>query len=158
MKELEIVVKSLKNGKSTDLEGLINELFKYGGLSFKTLLLQLLNIIKNNKDTPESWDNILISTIYKKKGSKKLLNNQRRIFITPIISKIFEKLIKNRISQAVENYTSLFQAGERSNRSTADNLFVLRAVIDHNLYIQSYVVFTLYDFKTCLIPYGLKMF
>ena len=27
MKELEIVVKSLKNGKSTDLEGLINELF-----------------------------------------------------------------------------------------------------------------------------------
>ena len=94
MKELEIVVKSLKNGKSTDPEGLINELFKYGGLSYQTVLLQLLNKIKNNKDTPESWNNILISTIYKKKGSKKLLNNQRGIFITPIISKIFEKLIR----------------------------------------------------------------
>ena len=104
------------------------------------MLLQLPNTIKNNKDTPESWNNILISTIYKKKGSKKHLNNQRGIFITPIISKIFEKLIKNRISQAVENYTSLFQAGGRSNRSTVDNLFILRAVIDHTLYIQSYVV------------------
>ena len=70
MKVLEIVVKLLRNGKSTDLEGLTNELFKYGGLSFKTVLLQLLNTIKNNKDTPESWNNILISTIYKKKGSK----------------------------------------------------------------------------------------
>ena len=149
MKELEIVVKSLKNGKSTDPEGLINELFKYGGQSFKTVLLQLLSTIKNNKDTPESWNNTLISTIYKKKGLKKLLNNQRGIFITPFISKIFEKLIKNRNSQTVENDTSLFQAGGRSNRSTADNLFILRAVIDHTLYIQSYVVFTLYDFKTC---------
>ena len=70
MKVLEIVVKLLRSGKSTDLEGLTNELFKYGGLSFKTVLLQLLNIIRNNKDTPESWNNILISTIYKKKGSK----------------------------------------------------------------------------------------
>ena len=52
-------------------------------------------------------------------------------------------------SQTVENYTSLFQAGGRSNRSMADNLFILRAVIDHTLYTQSYVVFTLYDFKTC---------
>ena len=121
---------------------------KYGDLSFKTVLLQLLNKIKNNKDTPESWNNILISTIYKRKGSRKLLNNQRGIFITPVISKIFEKLIKNRISQAVENYKSLFQAGGRSNRSKADNLFILRAVIDHTLYIQSYVLFTLYDFKT----------
>ena len=70
MKELEIVVKSLKNGKSTDPEGLINELFNYGGLSFKTVLLQLLNTIKNNKGTPESWNNILISTIYKKRFKK----------------------------------------------------------------------------------------
>ena len=107
------------------------------GKVFRIMLLKLLTMIKNNQDIPDVWNNILISTIYKKerqtkntkqKGTQKILKNRRGIFLTPSISKLFEKLIKNRISQSVEEYTTLFQAGKRSNRSKADTFFLFSSI------------------------------
>ena len=47
--EIISAIKSLKNGKSLDPEGLIIELFKSGGEAFRIMLLELLNIRSDKK-------------------------------------------------------------------------------------------------------------
>ena len=51
-------------------------------------------------------------------------------------------------SSEVENI-SKFQGGSRPNRSSADQLFLLRACIDHAIYLNISTFLSLYDFKQC---------
>ena len=108
----------------------------------------MLNKMRRKKSLPRIWENISITTIYKKKGSKQKLKN-RGNFMTPILSKILEKLIQIRIQPHIDTYSSLFQAGVEKNRSTADNIFLLRSLIDHATYTRSSIILILYDFETC---------
>ena len=108
-----------------DPEGYINELFNSCGYDLRNSLKLLCNKMKSQKAVPSNWKNISITTIFKRKGSKKELKNHRGIFLTPTVSKIFEKLIKLRIDPCINDYSSDFQAGGKANRSTADNIFSL---------------------------------
>ena len=87
-----------------------------------------------------------IATIYKQKGSKKQLKNYRGIFLTVVISKIFENLIKGRIESKL-NQVNLLQAGSRKNRSGPDNVFLLRACVDHFKFTKQPLFLTAYDFE-----------
>ena len=147
--EMAQVLKSLKTGNTRDPEGYINELFKYSGADVHNSIRIMLNKIRK-KSLPRIWENISIITIYKKKGSKKKLKNHRGIFMTLILSKILEKLIQIRMQPHIDTYSSLFQAGGKKNRSTADNIFLLRSLIDHAAYTRSPIALPLYDFETCL--------
>ena len=84
--------------------------------------------------------------IYKNKGCRKSLINYRGIFLASIVSKTFERLIKNRIQSSMEKI-DLCQAGSRSNRGPPDNLFILNAVIDHAIYLGKSVHITTYDYE-----------
>ena len=55
MEELDMVLKSLKNGKSKDSNGYISELFKEGviGSNLKQSLLLMFNLVKNELVIPE---------------------------------------------------------------------------------------------------------
>ena len=52
------------------------------------------------------------------------------VFLTIVISKIFEKLIKARIEDKLKEI-NLLQAGSRTNRGLPDNVFLFRGVMDH---------------------------
>ena len=127
-----------------------------GGHSLLISILIMINYIKKEKNIPEIWDNVIIQTIYKNKRSKKKLENYRGIFITSILSKILEKLIQLRIKNKITEYSSPFQVGGTPNRSTADNLFLLRGIIDHTIYLNTGKHFTFYDFKQCFDSIWLK--
>ena len=109
-------------------------------------LLQIFNVIRVSKCVPEQWNNVLISLIYKNKGSKKELVNYRGIFLTVIISKVFESLLKKRMSTELKS-VNLKQAGSRSGRSPADNTFLLRGAADHQKYLGNCLYITAYDFE-----------
>ena len=116
----------------------------------------MLNEIRRLKTIPEQWNTVIIQTMYKNEGSKEKLENYRRIFLTFIVSKLLEKFIQIRINNKIANYYSPFRAGSRQNRSTADNLFLIRSIIDHSLYLKKLIHFTLYDFKQCFDSLWLK--
>ena len=78
----------------------------------------------------------------------KKLVNQRGIFLTPVISKVFEKLIKNRTQEKI-NKVCLWQAGSHKKRSPADQTFLARSAINHALYLNKPLFLTLYDFRQC---------
>ena len=146
LKELKLVVSRLKNNKSPGVDGLPAELFKYASDGVLKSLLTVYNKIKKTRDVPSQFDDVRIATIYKQKGSKKMLKYYRGIFLTILVSKIFEYLIKNRIETKLNNI-NILQAGSRTNRSGPDNIFLLRGCIDHFKFIKKPLFLTAYDFE-----------
>ena len=82
----------------TDPHAFTREIFKRGGNEIRLSILKMVNTIKNTKDCPSVWSNIVIQTIMKKTGSERKSGNYRGVFLVPVASLIFEKLLKNRIS------------------------------------------------------------
>ena len=74
-------------------------------------MLDMFNRIKKSKTFPLDWNKMYVQTIKKKNGSMKKLNNYRGIFLVPIMSLIFEKLLKNRIIPTLKQHMTSFQKG-----------------------------------------------
>ena len=67
MQELSKPISELKNGKCVDPHGLIREIFKKGGNSFRQ---SILNAIKNANKCSSELSNMVIQAIMKKTGLK----------------------------------------------------------------------------------------
>ena len=146
-KELDDAISELKKGKAYP-DSYPAEVFIHGGEELRVFVLQVVNMVKNKQVIPSEWALFKIVTIYKKKGSLKKLVNQRGIFLTPVISKIFEKLIKGRINCKLQR-VCMWQAGSRQKRSPADQTFLLRSAVNHSVYLNKPLFLTLYDFRQC---------
>ena len=132
--EVKTAVHELKTGKCMDPLGLIPEVFKHSG-GFLQSSVDMANDIKKSKVIPLEWNNMWIKVLKKNKGSSKKLNNYRGIFIVPIVSVIFEKLQKNRITPTLEQNMSKFQNGGMRGKGVVDNLFLLRGLLYHAKYL-----------------------
>ena len=131
MKQLENVLKGLKNNTSMDPNGMVNETFKEGymGSDLKNALLIFFNSIKSNHIIPHYMTLGNITTIYKSKGSRLDLNNDRGIFILTVMKKILEKLIYNDIYKDIDQNMSDCNIGFRKKRNIRDHLLIIHGVI-----------------------------
>ena len=129
--QLDKVLASLKNNKSRDPHGLINELFKPGviGNDLKKSLLTLFNKIKDNCFIPEfaQWANI--TSLYKGKGERLDLKNERGIFIVSVFRSILMKLIYNDKYEVIDSNMSDSNVGARKNKNIRNHIFVINGII-----------------------------
>ena len=132
MTDLVEALKSLKNNKSSDAFGCINELFKPSviGSDLKLAVLKLMNKIKNTQIYPHCLEVCNISSIYKSKGSKSEFTNYRGIFRVVVLRGILERLIYNDEYFNIDDNLSDANAGARKGRNIRDNLFVVNAVMN----------------------------
>ena len=135
MEEMEVVLKELKTGKCIDPLGFVREMFINGGEALTQSLLQMANSLKRMKSVPVNWSKMCIQTLKKKTGSTRKLSSYCGIFLVPVLSIIFEKLLKNRITPHLEENMTQFQTGGVKGKGVADNLFILRGMIDHSKYL-----------------------
>ena len=146
--ELKKAKLKLKRRKANGRDGIPAEIYLTESENLDRLVLHILNSIKDADVIPDQWTNIMVTTIYKNKGSKKLLINYRGIFLKQVLSKVFERLNMNRIDDKVQNIDKT-QAGSTSDRSPADQTFLLRSSIDHSKFLNKPLYITLYDFSQC---------
>ena len=146
MKELREAISKFKDGISPDFFDTHTEVLTRSGEGVLLPLLQVLNLIKQQQKIPESWRRVLITMIYKNKGSHKDLEKYRGIFLTVLVSKIFERMLQARMKAPLER-VSFFQSGARTGKSGADNLYLLRSAIDQAKYMNTSLYVTTYDFK-----------
>ena len=75
---------------------------------------------------PDCWNVSSVVPVSKNVGERSTAKNYRPVGLLSVVSKIFEKLLNNRIFDYLENCSlfSDFQYGFRSSRSTADLLTV----------------------------------
>ena len=133
--EIRKVIKSLKKGKSPGQDEIGNELFINAGNDLILNLVNMFNYFWNNEEIPTELMKITIKTIYKGKGETCNLDNQRGLFLSNCILKFYEKIILNRITPPIEERTfTEFQGGGRSKRSTRDQLFILRSLIEFKIF------------------------
>ena len=76
---------------------------------------------------PDCWKVLSVVPVFKNVGERSTAKNYRPVSLLSVISKVFEKLVNNRIVDHPENcgLFSDFQYGFRSFRSTADLLTVV---------------------------------
>ena len=113
-----------------------------------SIITKALNRIKRSLKIPPDWLEKLIVTIYKNKGSRKILKYYRGVFLGDTLTKILEKIIKRRIKKQLDR-VNILQAGSRTNRGPADSLFILNGMIDHAMYLKKKLYITFYDYTTC---------
>ena len=130
--ELETALKSLKNNKTADPNKMINEIFKAGcaGSDLLESLLLLNNGIKDNFHIPEYVLLENITTVYKNKGSRFDMNNDRGIFILTVFKKILDKLIFFDNIEDIDGNMSDSNIGARRNRNIKNHLFIIYGVIN----------------------------
>ena len=87
--------------------------------------------------------------VKEKKGTSKNFDNYRGIFIDPILSIIFEKLLKKRLSNTLQENISKFQNGGMKGKGVVDNLFITRGIINHAKYLGKELWLTFYEIGNC---------
>ena len=96
--------------------------------------------------------------IYKGKGETADLKNHRGVCIGNATLKLYETMIDARSSPVIEQegFTE-YQAGGRRKRGIADHLFIIRAVLDHAIYLNILVIFELLDLVKAFDKMQLKL-
>ena len=84
MKDLEKVLKNLKNQKSRDPYGLANDIFRpeVAGDDLMGAILKLMNKIKEEQTYPRCLELCNISSIWKRKGNRNDFDYYRGIFLS----------------------------------------------------------------------------
>ena len=90
------------------------------------ILAELFNKCLKESCFPDCWKVSLVVLVFNNVGESSTAKNYHPVSLLSVISKVFEKLVNNRIVDHLERYGlfSHFQYGFRSSRSTADLLTV----------------------------------
>ena len=130
MKDLDRALSDLKNNKSRDHAGYVNELFKADviGSDLKRSLLIMFNQLKAKKIIPEFMRYSNITTV-PKRGSLTELENERGIFRTDITRSVLMRLVYNEKYPVIDSNMSDSQMGGRKGRGCRMNLFIVNGII-----------------------------
>ena len=118
-------VKQLKRRKAGDRDGGQNEMILEGGTEMNYSILHMFNQILEGQNIPNQWKKMTIKSIHKK-GSKLLMENRRGLFLTNILSKLFERVLENVTREEIQ--MSQYQSGGQRKRGTCDNQIMMNAV------------------------------
>ncbi|XP_045205894.2 uncharacterized protein LOC123558082 [Mercenaria mercenaria] len=117
MCELKNAICSINVGKATDFYDLSIESIKFGGEDLHVMLLQIINSIFDKGDVPSVLKIGVLSPVYKNKGPCNDVSNYRCITVLPVIVKIIESILKQRIAPLIDICQSPYQRGFTKNTS-----------------------------------------
>ena len=129
-KEYQQMKKELKARKAPDLQGWRYEMVKHAGDDLDKSILTMINEMTHNNVVADEWEEMIIKAISKGKGDLQAMGSKRGLFLTNILSKVVEKLIKNRTKPTVESGMSEFQCGGVTKRGIGDNLLIVNSVVE----------------------------
>ena len=90
----------------------------------------MFNNIKSTQTIPSFLQSMSITSIYKNKGARHLLRNERGVFNLSKARSCLDKLLYNDVYQAVDDSLSYSNAGGRKERGIRDQLFIIYGIIN----------------------------
>ena len=149
LEELEKGCSILKNGKTTGIDNLSNEMIIFFVNIYPLITIKLFNnILHNNKGIPD-WTVGMITTIHKK-GSKSDPDNYRGISLLSCFGKLFTTLLNNRLlNYALTNkIISPNQLGFLPGNRTSDAHFIIHNLIQKLCHKKSSMIYSCFiDFS-----------
>ena len=91
------------------------------------ILAELFNKCPKESCFPDCWKVSSVVPVFKNAGERSTVKNYHPVSLLSVVSKVFEKLVNNRIVDHLEKYGlfSDFQYGFRSSQSTTDLLTIV---------------------------------
>ena len=120
--------------------------------------MHIVNKIKEENYIPDFVRLADISTIYKGKGSKKDLINERGIFVVSIIRSILMRLIYEDYYSIIDKSMSDSQIGARKRKNVRNHLWIVHGIISDVLSSKTKkpVDIQILDYKQCFDSLWLK--
>lgn len=89
------------------------------------------NDMQSRYHTPKTLTLRLITTIYKNKGDRSLLENHRPISLLNIGNKILAKALANRLKSVIASITNWSQVYSIPGRDITDTILSVKETINH---------------------------
>ena len=141
--EIKQAIMKKKNGKATS--DWRNEMIKRGAEPMVDIIYPVIKTFWNEEQPPKQWNEGIITNIWKGKGDKERMENQRGITVSSAIGTIVEEIMTDRLMRTI-SFTQA-QAGGRKGASTADHIFILKSLIAVAMKKGTELIITFYDIK-----------
>ena len=117
------------------------------GADLKESLFLLYSQIKEELVVPEIMENANITSIYKGKGQKNDLQNERGIFGMNIFRSLLLKLIYNDEYENIDSNMSDSNVGGRKRKNIRNHLFIVNGIINETIKLKTNVDIEILDFR-----------
>ena len=141
-------ITSLKLKKAKDSEGWQNEHLVYGGEEMALSLQKIYSMADVQQQIPDSWERMWIKSIFKEKNAR-TLEKTRGLFMTNIVAKLKEKIIKTRNEEEWEKSASPYQCGGKKGTSTIDHTLTILETIQRQKYLNKPTYILYIDLEKC---------
>ncbi len=128
--EIREALKDMKTGKAPGIDSITTELLRADIDTTVQILHQFFTEVWDKEMVPEDWKKGLIIKLAKK-GELTNCSNWRGI--TSVVAKVMGRVIIKRIAGGVDGKLRSEQAGFRRGRSTTQQIFVLRNIVEQAL-------------------------
>ena len=140
-------IDAMKTNKAAGLDCAITaEALQAGGGSMVNMIHDFCTEVYTTASPPQQWTTNIIVPL-PKKGDLSQMTNYRGITLMSIAAKVYNKILLNRIRPHVDPTLRSNQAGFRSGRSCAQQIHVLRRIMEGFRDHQLPLVVTFIDFK-----------
>ncbi|KAK6760859.1 hypothetical protein RB195_022070 [Necator americanus] len=119
----------MKNGKSGADKGISAEMLEYLPPSGIREMTKVIRSMWIDERIPDSWRHAIIIPLHKKLSVTDP-RNYRGIYLLHVMYKVLERIILDRLMKIREETTLDDKAGFRLGRSTIDQVFIVRKVIE----------------------------
>jgi hypothetical protein len=127
--EIEGALKYLKNNKAASADSISAELLKNGGPNLVDALHAVIQQTWTSETLRRNWTEGVMCPVYKK-GDKLDCKNYRGICLLNVTYKVFAKILYDRLLPYANVAVQHYQAGFQSGKSTTDQLFALRQILE----------------------------
>ena len=127
--EVRVAIKRLKSNKAAGSDGLPAELFKAGGDKLIGCMHQLVSKIWLEESMPDDWNLSVLCPVLKK-GDPTIRANYRGISLITIAYKVLSSVLCERLKPFANTLIGPYQCGFRPGRSTIDQIFTLRQILE----------------------------
>ena len=121
-------------------------MLKAGGDVLHKHIYEIICDIWHKEMMPDDWNESIICPIYKKENSKEC-KNYRGISILNSTYKVLSKILCERLKPHVTKNIGRYQCGFMPNRSTTDQIFTLRQILEKTREFKTTTHHLFIDFK-----------
>ncbi|CAF4311483.1 unnamed protein product [Rotaria sp. Silwood2] len=125
-------IQQIRNRRAPGKDEISAELLKAGGLPLAEWLHEIIRDVWEQEIMVKDWTAAVLIRLYKNKGDKRICDNYRGISLLVVAGKIFARILLNRIQNTLEKKLLEEQAGFRAGRSTIDQVFILKMVMERS--------------------------
>jgi hypothetical protein len=125
----------LKKYKSPGSDQIPAELIQAGGEILLSEMHKLITSVWNKEELPDQWKESIIVPIHKK-GDKTDCNNYHGISLLSTSYNILSNILHLRLVSYIDEIFGDHQCGFRRNRSTTDQIFCIRQILEKKMGVQ----------------------